>query len=127
MAKKRDQKAFDEAIEKTVEILMEEVHNRLKKRAWKRAYVETMWPPSGPGTGGLQKFRIELPKGSLISDMFTPIQAALIIDEAWRLQKSLFLKTWYGIAVRFHPNGSYETEYNFDPDCIENDTTFLDS
>jgi hypothetical protein len=55
------------------------------------------------------------------------MQVSLLIGDAWRLQKGLFPRTWYGIAVRLYPDGKYETEYNFDPDCIANDTAFMDT
>jgi hypothetical protein len=127
MGKQTKEKAYTKLIEQIVAGLLSFLQLQMKEKKWKRAFIQNLWPASGPGTGGLQKFRIELPNGSLISDLFTPMKIDVLIGKAWKQQKGVFPKTWYGITLTLFPDGKYETTYNYDQHCVRNDQTFFDT
>src|SRR4051794_29008005 len=110
MADSPNSSAFILLIGNIARILLDTVKAELGHRAWKTAYVDTLWPPKGVGHGGLRKFRVELLDGSLWA-AHTPMEARSLIDEAWEFQKGLFPATWYGLKVKIFSDGKWDAEY----------------
>jgi hypothetical protein len=123
MATKKKRKVFDGILAKIANVLQDATASLMGDQSWKYAFAETLYPPTGAWTGGLQKFRVVLFDGSLASeDISTPKEAKHLINEAWDIQAGLFPQTWYGLKIKVYPDGKYETEFDFDPDCLEKKT-----
>ena len=96
MGKQTKEKAYTKVIEQIVAGLLSFIELQMKEIKWKRAFIQNLWPSSGPGTGGLQKFRIELPNGSLISDLFTPMKTDFLIAKAGNSKRAYFPRRGMG-------------------------------
>ena len=108
-------------------VLYEAVQSEMGNQAWKCACVKTLYPPEGVGYGGLRKYRIELPDGSL-HGIHTPRETRSLIDDAWVLHRRMFSNIWYGLTITIHPDRKCDVEFNYDPDCLDkNADNFLES
>jgi hypothetical protein len=96
---------------------------RLKKKDWKSVYIEERW--SINGNTSISKMGVVLANGRIFTRLEAPQAVYEIMRDIGEIKDKAFPKQWYGIKILVHPDQSYRTEYNHDPDCTS-DPTFFD-
>jgi len=91
------------------------------KKKWKAAYLDER---SGEDESRIAKFRVELPNGNLMSGDITR-EINKLVRTIWAMRPEQRPEKWYGMKLTLQPDGQCKTEFNYDPEYI-NDPTFFD-
>jgi hypothetical protein len=118
------QDRFNQVLVAIAEDMMAAIHDRWKDDAqWTDALLDVRYAPDG-GTQ-LVKFRVRLPNGTLQS-VRESANVTLLFQELWDLHDRTLAHGWYGVKFVVLPNGECQTEFDYDPNCI-NDPHFFDA
>ncbi len=123
MAKVPTIEDFQKILNAIASALMTKVESELKGKPWTAAYLDVRG--SAIGTSALEKFRIELPDGSVIATLGPPYETGQMLLKAWKIKDKVFPDKWYGIKVVIYPGGKCQTEFNYDSKCVS-DPNFFD-
>jgi hypothetical protein len=114
------QELFNTLIKKIAEVLVQEISNEEKAKGWTFAFVDIRSPADDPETR-VGKLRIAF-KGAAASTLLDssvqrpPYEVKDLFRELWPTRPS-FEKMWYGLKVTVFPDGKYNVEFNYDPEC----------
>jgi hypothetical protein len=121
MAKKPSLDEFNQHMANIAAMLIPFVNAEIKDKHWKLAYLDSR--SAGPGAQ-FKKLRVELSDGTVCSSLSTPMDATMTLHKALRIKDKVFDRKWHGIKLIVRPDGKYETQFNYDPDCAS-DPQFL--
>jgi len=77
------------------------------------------------GGNQISKVRIRMSDGNLVG-LKRPDGIWRLFKELWELRSKTLTNNWYGILISVTPDGDCKAEFNFDPDCMGDDTFFDD-
>jgi len=113
MAKKYTMDQFDGLVK---------VRQHLKKQEWRQACLDVR---SAKAKGArLSKFRVRLSNDKRQA-FHEPVETNRLLREIWGIKDKLFPRKWYGLRVTVQPDGTCETEFNYDAECVS-DPQFFD-
>jgi hypothetical protein len=113
----------NELLHEVASVIFEAANANTPSGKWKSAYLDVR----GPAEGGsrILKFRITLANGRLI-DLYSPTGVAIPLSKLWKMKDKVFPQEWYGLKLTVSRKGECETEFNYDADCI-NDESYYES
>ncbi len=90
---------------------------------WRRAYLDARFAEGG---ASLTKFRLELDDGQVLKGMRESFDVLQLLEDLWSLRHEGLVQHWFGVKIILLPGGECETQFNYDPECI-NDRAFFDT
>jgi hypothetical protein len=123
MSEKATMDEFNGIVAEVATSLLTQVKDNLQKNNWKVAFLDAREPPKGGS--GISKFRVELQDGTVIRTFKASGVTIGRFWDAFDIRDALFPKKWYGFTLTIFPDGKHNTEFNYDPDCV-NDPDFYD-
>src|SRR5262245_28592273 len=112
---------FNNTLKKLARLLTKQAKGNVSAK-WKLAFVDMRTPGNG---SCIYKFRVELLNGTLLNQIETPDGLGELFVGLLEMREQLFDPAWWGIKITAFPNGRFKTEYNHNPNCV-NDSSFFD-
>jgi hypothetical protein len=113
---------FNAMLQEVAQSTLAQVKKHFSKERWKLAFLDVR--AAAQGGSWVDKLRVVLPDGTIRGIRGPKGQGSLFIN-IWALRGQLFANPWYGFNLTVFPDGKCKTEFNYDPDCV-NDPDFYD-
>jgi hypothetical protein len=119
----KTQKLLNDVLAQIAEILFASIVSDTEGRLWKQAVLDVRGAPGGDAR--LQKWRVQLADGEMLSELDTPIDATPLLTKAFDLRgEGSAEKKWWGLLIAVFPDKRTEVKFDYDPNCV---STFFDS
>jgi hypothetical protein len=116
---------FNAMLHEMAALILDKVKSEVRRKKWKYAF----WDVRSPVGGGscISKLRVVLPDGNMFvcPTLVAPPTVRFQFLDMLDVKDQIFRDKWYGLKLILSPDGKCQTEFNDDPNCI-NDPTFYD-
>jgi hypothetical protein len=113
-----DPARFHKLLKQIVNMMLGTVEEALGTTPWTFAFIlERQAGVDSEVRAG--KLRVQVPGEAELKWLRQPLEYAHLMSELWKLKTEIFPKPWYAMKLTFYPDGKFETEYDYNPDCPE--------
>jgi hypothetical protein len=85
-------------------------------KKWVKGILDVRYDEGG---SSISKLRVHLDNGDVVKSIHKSTKAEMLLMELWDLRKDCLNNSWYGIIFTLAPSGECKSDFNSDPQCIE--------